>query len=236
MSSPNSDTRVNDIRAGLTTPTRPTLNQPLTELLGRLGLAPTLLLLSLTTTRASTPRSRPTTTSPTASTATTPSAAFTATTRAPTAATSPTAATTSTASTTSTVAPTTAPTATSTTTAATSTTPATLALAATALRTSRSSTNVLSNRDVSSSSRGEGGLSCEEMLLEEVNSEGGGVKGEKVVPDRAKRFREARDYEVEGDEDGGLVRGKELSRDGSAVASVASAQVGNQVRYGGKSR
>ncbi|CAI7814600.1 unnamed protein product [Closterium sp. NIES-54] len=210
-----------------------------------------LMLLSLTTTRASTLRSRPATTSPTASTAATPSAASTAATRAPTAATSPTAATTSTASTTSTTAPTTAPTATSTTTAATSTTPATLALAAAALRTSRSSTDVLRNRDVCSSSRGEGGgkgrggaplkegrarsatsstysnctsLSCEEMLLEEVYSEGGGVKGEKVVPDRAKRVREARDYEVEGDEHGGLVRGKELSRDGSVVASVASAQ------------
>ncbi|CAI7813320.1 unnamed protein product [Closterium sp. NIES-53] len=257
------DTRTNDIRAGLTTPTRPTLNQPLTELLGRLGLAPTLLLLSLTTTRASTPRSRPATTSPTAFTAATPSAASTAATRAPTATTSPTAATTSTASTTSTAAPTNAPIATSTTTAATSTTPATLALAAAALRTRRSSTNVLSNRDVYSSSRSEGGgkggggaplkegrarsatsstysnctsLSCEEMLLEEVNSEGGGVKGEKVVPDRVKRVREARDYEVEGDEHGGLVRGKKLSRDGSTVASIASAQVGNRVRYGGKRR
>ncbi|CAI7814194.1 unnamed protein product [Closterium sp. NIES-53] len=257
------DTRANDIRAGLTTPTRPTLNQPLTELLGRLGLAPTLLLLSLTTTKASTPRSRPATTSPTASTTATPSAASTATTRAFTAAISLTAATTSIAYTTSTAAPTTVPTATSATTAATSTTPATLALVAAALCTSRSSTDVLSNRDVCSSSRGKGGgmggggaplkegraqsaasstysnctsLSCEEMLLEVVNSEGGGVKGEKVIPDRAKRVREAGDYEVEGDEHGGLVCGKELSRDGSAVASVASAQVGNQVRYGGKSR
>ncbi|CAI7841672.1 unnamed protein product [Closterium sp. NIES-53] len=150
------DTHANDIRAALTTLTRPTLNQPLTELLGRLGLALTLLLLSLTTTRASTPRSRPATTSPTASTAATPSGASTAATRAPTAATSPTAATTSTASTTPTAAPTTAPTATSTTTAATSTTRATLALAVAALCTSRSSTDVLSDRDVFSSSRGEG--------------------------------------------------------------------------------
>ncbi|CAI7844730.1 unnamed protein product [Closterium sp. NIES-53] len=251
------DTRANDIRAGLATPTRPKLNQPLKELLGRLGLTPTLLLLSLTTTRASTPRSRPPTTRPTASIAATPSAASTAATRAPTAA------TTSTAYTTSTAAPTIAPSATSTTTAATSTTLATLALAAAALRNSRSSADILSNRDVCSSSRGEEGekrggeaplkegrarsatsstysnctsLSCEEMLLEEVNCEGGGIKGEKVVPDRAKRVREARVYEVEGDEHGGLVRGKEISRDGSAVASVASAQVGNQVRYGGKSR
>ncbi|CAI7791420.1 unnamed protein product [Closterium sp. NIES-54] len=53
--------------------------------------------------------------------------------------------------------PTIAPTATSTTTAATSTTLATLALAAAALRTSRSSTVVLRNRDVCSSSKGEGG-------------------------------------------------------------------------------
>ncbi|CAI7869436.1 unnamed protein product [Closterium sp. NIES-54] len=151
------DTRADDIRAGFTTLTHPTLNQPLTELLGRLGLAPTLLLLAPTTTRASTPRSRPTTTGPTGSTAATPSAASTASTRASTAATSPTAATTSTASTSSTAAPTTAPTATSTTTAATSTNPATLALAVAALRTSRSSTDVLRNRDVCSSSRGEGG-------------------------------------------------------------------------------
>ncbi|CAI7760809.1 unnamed protein product [Closterium sp. NIES-54] len=173
------------------------------QLLGRLDLAPTLLLLSLTTTRASTPRSRLATTSPTVSTAATPSTASTAATRAPTAATSPTAATTSTTSTTSTAAPTTAPTATSATTTATSTTPTILALAAAALHTSRSSTNVLRNRDVCSSSRGEGGgkggggaplkegrarsatsstysnctsLSCELMRLEEVNSEGGGVE------------------------------------------------------------
>ncbi|CAI7764025.1 unnamed protein product [Closterium sp. NIES-54] len=77
---------------------------------------------------ASTPRSRPATTRPTASTAATPSASSTASTRAPTVATSPTAVTTSTASTTSTAAPTTAPTATSTTIAAASTIPATLAL------------------------------------------------------------------------------------------------------------
>ncbi|CAI7872890.1 unnamed protein product [Closterium sp. NIES-53] len=74
------------------------------------------------------------------------------------------------------------------------------------------------NRDVSSRSRGVGGgkrggvtplkegrarsatsstysnctsLSCEEMLLEEVNSEGGGIKREEVVPNRAKRVSEA---------------------------------------------
>ncbi|CAI7898436.1 unnamed protein product [Closterium sp. NIES-54] len=124
-------TRANYIRAAITTPRRPTLKQPPTELLERLGLTPTLLLLPLATTRASTPRSSPTATSPTASTAATPTAASTAATRATTPSTSPTAATTSTTSTTSTAAPTTAP-------AATSTTPATLALGAAALRTSRS--------------------------------------------------------------------------------------------------
>ncbi|CAI7861361.1 unnamed protein product, partial [Closterium sp. NIES-54] len=107
------------------------------ELLGRLGLAPTLLLLASTTTRASTLRSRPTITVPTASTAATPSAASTAATRASTAATGPTSATTSSASTSSTAAPTTTPTATSTTTAASSTSPATLALAVAALCTTQ---------------------------------------------------------------------------------------------------
>ncbi|CAI7790019.1 unnamed protein product [Closterium sp. NIES-54] len=154
------DTRANDIQAGLTTLTHPTLNQPFTELLGRLGLAPTLLVLAPTTTRACAPRPRPTTTGPTASTAATPSAAATAVTRAATAATSPTTTTTTTtttASTSSTAAPTTTPAATSTTTVASSTTPATLALTVAELRTSQSSTNVLKNRDVCSSSRGEGG-------------------------------------------------------------------------------
>ncbi|CAI7922623.1 unnamed protein product, partial [Closterium sp. NIES-54] len=155
-------------------------------MLGRLGLAPTLLLLTLATFRNTTQSASPTAISPTTSTAAT---------RAPTPATNPTAVTTSTA------APTTTPAATSTTTAATPTTLATLALAAAALRTSRSSPDVLSNRDVRSSSRGVGGgkegggaplkegrarsatsstfsncasLSCEEMLPEEVNSEGSG--------------------------------------------------------------
>ncbi|CAI7834158.1 unnamed protein product [Closterium sp. NIES-53] len=206
------------------------------------------MLLSLATSRTNTPSSSPTATSPTATTAATLTAASTAATRAPTPSTSPTAATTSTA------APTTIP-------AATSTTLSTLALATAVLRTSRSSPDVLSNRDVSSSSRGVGGgkggggtplkegrarsatssnysnctsLSCEEMLLEEVNSEGGGVKREEVVPDRAKRVREASDYEVEGDERRGLVLFKELSKDSSAVASVASSKVENQVLDCGK--
>ncbi|CAI7772109.1 unnamed protein product, partial [Closterium sp. NIES-53] len=162
----------------------------------------------------------PTATSPTASTAATSTAASTTTNRAPTPANGPIAATTST------TAPTTTPAATSTTAAATSTTLATLALAAAALRTSRSSPDVLRNRDVSSSSRGVGGgkggggtplkegrarsatsstysnctsLRYEEMLLEDVNSEGDGVKREEVVPDRAKRVREAGDYKVESD-------------------------------------
>ncbi|CAI7781641.1 unnamed protein product, partial [Closterium sp. NIES-53] len=208
-------TRANDIRA--TTPRRPT-QKPLTKLRGRLGLAPTLLLLTLATSRFNTPSASPTATSPTAATRATPTIASTTASRAPTPSISPTAATTSTA------APTTTPATTSTTTAATSTTLATLSLAAAALRTSKSSPDVLSNRDVCSSSRGVGGgkggggaplkegrarsatsstysnrtsLSGEEMLLEEVNSEGGGVKREKVVPDRAKRVREASDYEVE---------------------------------------
>ncbi|CAI7848937.1 unnamed protein product [Closterium sp. NIES-54] len=137
------------------------LNQPLTELLGRLSLAPTLSLLALTTTRASTLRSRPTTTGHTTSTAATPSAASTTATRAATSATGPTTATTSTASTSSTAAPTATP-------IATSTTPATLALA---------------------------------------------------------------DYELEGDEHGGLVCGKKLGRDGRAVASIASAQSELQKRH-----
>ncbi|CAI7888405.1 unnamed protein product [Closterium sp. NIES-53] len=147
-------TCANDIRA--TTPRRPT-QKPLTKLLGRRGLAPTLLLLTLATPRIDTTSASPTTTSPTASTAATPTAAPTTATRAPTPANSPTAATTFNSSTTSTAAPTTTPAATSTTTAATSTTRATLALAAAVLRTSRSSPDVLSNRDVCSSSRGIGG-------------------------------------------------------------------------------
>ncbi|CAI7807839.1 unnamed protein product [Closterium sp. NIES-54] len=241
-------TCANDIRA--TTQRRPT-QKPLTKLLGRRGLAPTLLLLTLASPSTDTLSVSPTTTSPTASTAATPTTASTTATRAPTPANSPTAATTSTA------APTTTP-------AATSTTPATLALAAAVHRTSRNSPDVLRNRDVcssSSSSRGVGGgkggggtplkegrarsatsstysnctsLSCEEMLLEEVNSEGGGVKREEVVPDRAKRVREAGDYKVESDVHRGRVLVKELSRNGSAIASVTSAKVGNQILDCGK--
>ncbi|CAI7806309.1 unnamed protein product [Closterium sp. NIES-53] len=107
----------------------------------------------------------PTATTPTAATTATPTAASTATTKAPTPATTPTAATTSTASTTFSAAPTTTP-------VATATTPATLALAAAALRTSTSSPDVLTYKEV---------------LLKQVNSEACGVEGEKVVPDRAKR-------------------------------------------------
>ncbi|CAI7896580.1 unnamed protein product [Closterium sp. NIES-53] len=94
--------------------------------------------------------SNPTTTTPTAATSSTPTAATTASTKASTPATTPTTATTSTASTTSTAAPTT-------TLVATATTPATLALAAVVLPTSRSSPDILSTKDVNSSSRGVGG-------------------------------------------------------------------------------
>ncbi|CAI7865314.1 unnamed protein product [Closterium sp. NIES-53] len=132
-----------------------------------------------------------TATSPTSAT-TTPIAATTAATEAPTPATTPTAATTSTTSTTSAASTTTTP-------AATSTTLASLALAAAAFpNRSRSSPNLLSTKDVNSSSRSIGGgkggggtplkegcersatsstysdnasLSCKEMLLEQVDSE-----------------------------------------------------------------
>ncbi|CAI7837215.1 unnamed protein product [Closterium sp. NIES-53] len=190
------------------------------KLLGRRGLAPTLLLLPLATAKTS-PRnsSTPAATTPTAATTSTPNAATIAATKAPTPATTPTTATTSTTSTASTAAPTTTP-------AATSTTLATLALAAATLPTSRSSPDILSTKDVNSSSRGVGGgkggggaplkegrarsatsgtytdytsLSCKEVLLEQVNSEVGGVKFKKVVPECAKRVREAGEYEVEGD-------------------------------------
>ncbi|CAI7866752.1 unnamed protein product, partial [Closterium sp. NIES-54] len=97
--------------------------------------------------------STPTASTPTAATTVTtatPTAATAAATKSPTLATTPTAAITSTTSTTSTAAPTTTP-------AATSTTLATLALAAAALPTSRSSLDILSTKDVNSSSRGIGG-------------------------------------------------------------------------------
>ncbi|CAI7739865.1 unnamed protein product [Closterium sp. NIES-54] len=107
-------------------------------------LSPTLLLLPLATARTSRLSSScPTSTTPTAATTATPTAASFAAAKAPT----PTTATTSTASTTSTAAPTTTPT-------ATATTPATLALVAAALPTSRSSPDVLSTKDVNSSTKG----------------------------------------------------------------------------------
>ncbi|CAI7871756.1 unnamed protein product [Closterium sp. NIES-53] len=92
-------TRGNDIWAPTTTPRRPTLRQPLTKLLGRRGLAPTLLPLPLASPRTSTLSSSPTATTPAAATTATSTAAATAATKAPTPATTPTAATTSTAST-----------------------------------------------------------------------------------------------------------------------------------------
>ncbi|CAI7897062.1 unnamed protein product [Closterium sp. NIES-54] len=144
-------TRANDTRAATTTPRRPTLRKPLTKLLGRWGLAPTLLLLPLATARTSTLSfSSPNATTPSAATTATPTAATTTSTKVPTPTTTPTTATTSAASTTSTAAPTTTP-------GATAPTPSTLALVAAVLRTSRSSPDVLSTRDVSSSSNGVGG-------------------------------------------------------------------------------
>ncbi|CAI7806758.1 unnamed protein product [Closterium sp. NIES-54] len=97
--------------------------------------------------------STPTATTPTAATTATPTptAATTATTKTPTPATTPTAATTSATSTASTAYTTTTP-------AATATNLATLALAVAALPTkSRSSPNILSTKDVNSSSRSVGG-------------------------------------------------------------------------------
>ncbi|CAI7871526.1 unnamed protein product [Closterium sp. NIES-54] len=114
------------------------------------GLASTLLPLPLASSRTSTLSFSPTATTATAATTATPTTASTAATNAPTPSTTPTTATTSTAAIASTAAPTT-------TLAAPSTTPATLALAAAALRTSRSSPDILSTKDVYSSCRGIGG-------------------------------------------------------------------------------
>ncbi|CAI7868949.1 unnamed protein product [Closterium sp. NIES-53] len=151
-----------------------------------------------------------TATTPTATTTATPTAATTASTKAPTPATTPTTATTSTASTTSIAAPTTTP-------AATAITPATLALAAAALPTSGISSDILSTRDVSCSSRGVGGskggggaplkegraqsamsstyndytsLSYKEVLLEKVNSEA--VVSSRAVEDGLEQQWQAR--------------------------------------------
>ncbi|CAI7902018.1 unnamed protein product [Closterium sp. NIES-53] len=179
-------------------------------MLGRRGLTPTLLLLHLATARTSPLNSSTPTvtnasaTTPTAASTAAPIAATTTTTEAPTPATTPTAATTSATSTASTATTTTTP-------AATSTTPATLALAAAALPTkSKSSPDILSTKDVNTSTRSVGGgkggggtplkegcarsatsstysdyasLSCKEVLLEQVDGEVCGVKSEKVVPD-----------------------------------------------------
>ncbi|CAI7823140.1 unnamed protein product [Closterium sp. NIES-53] len=105
--------------------------------------------MPLASSRTSMLSSSPTATAPTAATAAATAASTTAL-KAPTPTTTPTAATTSTASITSIAAFTTTP-------AATSTTPATLALAAVVLPTSGSSSNILSTKDVNSSSRGVGG-------------------------------------------------------------------------------
>ncbi|CAI7873615.1 unnamed protein product [Closterium sp. NIES-53] len=143
-------TRANDIRAAITTPRLPTLKNHLRSCWGDGVSLRRCCSLPLATSGTSTSSSSPIAASTTTATATTPTFASTAATRAPTPATSPTPATTSTASTTSTAAPTTTP-------AVFSTTPATLALAVAAPRTSRSSSDVLSTRDVCSSSRGVGG-------------------------------------------------------------------------------
>ncbi|CAI7805647.1 unnamed protein product [Closterium sp. NIES-53] len=194
-----------------------------------LGLARTLLLLPLAIVRTSPlTGSTPTATTAAATTptvattaATTPTTTTTATTNAPTPTTTPTAtAATSTTSTASTTAST----------AATPTILASLALAAAAPPTrSRCSPDFLNTKEVNSSSRSnrgekggggtplkEGsersvtrsayseyaGLSCKEMLLEQVDSEVCRVKGEKEVHDYAKRVREAGDDEVESDVNG----------------------------------
>ncbi|CAI7734449.1 unnamed protein product [Closterium sp. NIES-54] len=177
-------------------------------------------------------------------TTTTPTAATTTATKAPTPATTPTAATTSATSIASTAA-------TTTTSVATSTTPATLALAAAALPSkSRSSLDILSTKDVNSSSTSVGGgkggggtplkegcarsatsstyseyasLSCKEVLLKQVHSEVSGVKSEKVVPDCAKRVREAGDYEVESV----VHRGEYTERSHSWQSRVARDQQGS---------
>ncbi|CAI7905863.1 unnamed protein product [Closterium sp. NIES-54] len=159
----------------------------------------------------------------TAATTATPTTATTAATKAPTPATTkaPTPATTSTASTTSTAAPTTNRT-------ATATTHATLALAAVVLSTSRSSPDVLSTKDDNSSSRGVGG--------------GKGGRGTPLKEGHAASATSSTyiDYtclsckEVLSDKHRGLVPVKELYWDISAVASVATAKVGNQVLYCGK--
>ncbi|CAI7893196.1 unnamed protein product [Closterium sp. NIES-54] len=222
-----------------------------------LGLARTLLLLPLAIVRTSPlTGSTPTATTAAATTptvattaATTPTTTTTATTNAPTPTTTPTAtAATSTTSTASTTAST----------AATPTILASLALAAAAPPTrSRCSPDFLNTKEVNSSSRSnrgekggggtplkEGsersvtrsayseyaGLSCKEMLLEQVDSEVCRVKGEKEVHDYAKRVREAGDdeegEEMEGAEGGdgaegkggsdgvqGIVRGEGLERE-----------------------
>ncbi|CAI7923450.1 unnamed protein product [Closterium sp. NIES-53] len=161
----------------------------------------------------------PTATTPTAATTATPTAASTTATKAPTPATTPTAATTSNASTTSTAAPTTSL-------AATSTTPATLALAAAAPPTSGSSSNILSTKDVKSSSRGVGG------------GKGGGGTPLKEGPARSamsgtyNNFTSLSCKEVLLEQ--GWVLVKEICWEGSAVASVASAKVGNEVLHCGK--
>ncbi|CAI5957824.1 unnamed protein product [Closterium sp. NIES-65] len=201
------------------TPRLPPPSVPLTKLLGQQGLTRTLLLLlALATTKASPSHSAtPTSTTAAATPTAAAAAASTSTTAtdAPTPATTPTSTPTpSAASSTTTAAP-----------AVSSRTLAPLAPATAAPPTrSRHSANRLGANEVDSRSRGNRGqkgdggaplkergtrvttrgsysdytlLSCKEALLEEVNSERGGAKGEEVVPDWTKGVREPGDEVVE---------------------------------------
>ncbi|CAI7764606.1 unnamed protein product [Closterium sp. NIES-54] len=203
-------------------PRRPTLRKPLTKLLGRRGLARTLLLLPLATARTSPPNSSTPTattaaaTTPTSATTatTTPTAATTAATEAPTPATTPTV--TSATSTASTASTTTTPT-------ATSTTLASLALAATALPTkSRSSPDVLITKDVNSSSRSVGGgKGGGETPLKEGS---GRRAGSRAMASRAMRSRAGSSRAVQAA--GWRAAGQCGQQGGSARAGQGDAQAG----------
>ncbi|CAI7797990.1 unnamed protein product [Closterium sp. NIES-53] len=149
---PTTSTCAKNICAGTGTPRPPTPSVPLTELLNRRGLTGVQLLLTLTTTKASTLRGCTATRETTSGTATTTAAASTA------------SATASTASTAATNDPTprTTPTTTSTSSTASSTSPSTtfaaLAFARAASPTGgRRSADLLSANEVDSSSRGNRG-------------------------------------------------------------------------------
>ncbi|CAI7865504.1 unnamed protein product [Closterium sp. NIES-53] len=79
-------------------------------------------------------------------------------------------------------------------------------------------------RSTASSTYSEDVLLCwEEVLLEVVDTEKMGVKGEEVVPDGAKSFREAGDEEVESKVHRGAVLCEELGWKGGTKASVTIA-------------